>query len=305
MSHQHHWNHHQHDHHHHSDGENRAIGTAFFLNAAFTVIEIIGGFYTNSMAILSDAIHDLGDTLAIGIAWALEKLSLRKGNTEFSYGYRRMSTLAALINVVILTAGSVFIAAETIPRLLHPEEVNSGGMIVFALLGVFFNGLAVWRLGRGGNALNQRTVRLHLLEDVLGWGAVLVGSIVIHFTGFYQLDPILSLLIAAYILFNALRNMRGIMRVFLQATPGQIDVGELKDAIKSVSGVAEIHDFHLWTLDGDYHVLTLHAVTDKKRTTEECIAIKESIRALSASRKVGHVTIELESAEEHCQIICN
>lgn len=300
MSQNHHWNHHHHEHHHSNEDDNRAIGVAFYLNAAFTVIEIIGGLYTNSMAILSDAIHDLGDTLAIGISWILEKLSLRKRNAHFSYGYRRMSTLAALINVIILTAGSLVIAIETIPRLLNPEQVNAPGMMLFATLGVLFNGAAVWRLRKGDASLNRRTVMLHLMEDVLGWAAVLAGSVIIYITDFHLLDPLLSMGIAGYILYNAIRNLGGIMQVFLQAVPDHVDIDALKKAILGVQGVLEIHDFHLWTLDGSYHVLTLHVVAKDRDNMEHCMRIKEEIRRFSAQLKVEHVTIELEAPEEHC-----
>ncbi|NTW25968.1 MAG: cation transporter, partial [Lentimicrobium sp.] len=157
------------------------IAIAFFLNAAFTVIEIIGGMLTNSIAIISDAVHDLGDTFSLGLAWYTEKLAERKPDSRFTYGYKRFPVLAALINSVFLLAASIFVLSQAVPMLFNPGEVNENGMIWLALLGIIFNGAAVLKL-KGGSTLNQRVVRLHLLEDTLGWIAVLVGAVVMKFT---------------------------------------------------------------------------------------------------------------------------
>ncbi len=270
------------------------LRVAFFLNLSFTIIELIGGVLTNSIAILSDAIHDLGDTLAIGAAYYFEKLSDKKRDKQFSYGYRRLSTLAALLNVVILTAGSVVIITQTIPRLMEPEEVHGMGMIGFAILGVIMNGLAVLKLRSNSKSLNQRTVMLHLLEDVLGWLAVLVASIIIYFTHWYILDPILSMCIAAYILFNALKNLKSIMNIFLQAIPSDVDIESIQSAAKKIEGVADVNDLHIWSLDGEFNIASMHVFYTSEFSLEKSELLKSEIRKLFREKGIEHVTLELE-----------
>ncbi len=290
---------HDHDHSHHHAGMHvhpitKNLKVAFFLNLSFTIIEIIGGIMTNSIAILSDAIHDFGDTLAIGAAYYFEKLSDKKRDQKFSYGYRRLSTLAALLNVVILTTGSVVIITQTIPRLINPEEVHGLGMIWFAILGVVMNGLAVLRLKGNSKSLNQRTVMLHLLEDVLGWVAVLVASIIIYYTNWYILDPILSMCIAGYILFNALKNLKSIMHIFLQAIPNDIDVQEIQKEALNIEGVEKVNDLHVWSLDGEFNIASMHVFYTSEFSIENSENLKLEIRKLFSSKGIEHVTLELE-----------
>lgn len=289
----------EHDHSHvHSVTENLKV--AFALNATFTIIEVIGGLLTNSIAVLSDAIHDLGDTIAIGSALFLEKKSEQKRDANFSYGYRRWSTLSALINVVILTTGSVFIIVETIPRLLSPQEVHSSGMIGLAILGVLMNGAAVFRLKGNKHSINNRTVLLHLLEDTLGWAAILIGAIIIHFTGWIIIDPVLSLLIAGIILRNAVKNLRSILNIFLQAVPKQLDMQAMEDEIQRIEHVEDVHDIHVWSLDGEFHVGSLHLVLKEKERLQSSEDIKSQVREVFKNNGIPHVTIELEHTEEDC-----
>lgn len=288
-----------HDHHHHHAGMHvhpitKNLSVAFFLNLTFTIVEIIGGLLTNSIAILSDAIHDLGDTLAIGAAYYFEKLSNKKRDNQFSYGYRRLSTLAALLNVVILTTGSVVIITQTIPRLIEPQEVHGLGMIGFAILGVIMNGIAVLRLKGNSSSLNQRTVMLHLLEDVLGWAAVLVASIIIYFTHWYILDPILSLCIAGYILFNALKNLKSIMHIFLQAIPNDVDVQEIQLEAEKIEGVEKVNDLHIWSLDGEFNIASMHVFYTAEFNVEKSEWLKKEVRKLFKAKGIEHVTLELE-----------
>lgn len=296
--------HHHHHHHDHnfSDSKN-SIKTAFFLNLVFTIIEIIGGLYTNSIAILSDAIHDLGDSVAIGSAWFFEKISYKERDRKFSYGYRRFSPFAALINLVILFAGSIFIISEAIPRLLNPQEIDSSGMIIFAILGVVFNGLAVFKLMGNKNSANMRTVMLHLMEDVLGWVAVLVGAILIHYTGWLILDPILSLGIAAYILINAIMNFKNILPIFLQAVPKDTNQNEIEVELKNINGVKEIHDLHSWSLDGEYNIVTVHLVIPDNTSIDEIIRIKDDARKILTNEGQEHYTIEIEFESEICKFV--
>ena len=297
----HHHHHHNHSHHIHEAEGN--IKVAFFLNLTFTIIEIIGGLFTNSIAILSDAIHDLGDTIAIGSAWFFEKFSYKERDRKFSYGYRRFSPFAGLVNLVILLSGSIFIISETIPRLLHPEHVDSSGMLILAVLGVIFNGAAILRLRGNKSSANMRTVMLHMLEDVLGWVAVLIGALIIYLTRWTIIDPILSLAIAAYILFNAIKNFKSILPIFLQAVPENTDQNEIENELKEIKSVIEVHDLHTWTLDGEYNIVTVHLVIADNTSADEIIRIKEEARNILTKEKQEHYTIEIEFESEMCHFV--
>ncbi|WP_242920212.1 cation diffusion facilitator family transporter [Pontibacter liquoris] len=284
--------HHDHsDHHHHHAGQN--IKVAFFLNLGFTVLELVGGLWINSMAILSDALHDLGDSLSLGLAWYFEKLARRGRDQHYTFGYKRFSLLGAVINSVVLLVGSIVVLYNAIPRIFHPEPVNATGMMGFAVLGIVVNGAAVLRL-KGGSSLNERVVRLHLLEDVLGWVAVLVGGIILYFFDFPVIDPLLSLGITGYVLYNVIRNLRQSMKILLQGTPLQLDMAQVQEQLEKLPGIRSVHDLHAWTLDGSYHILTLHAVVAADLPLQEGEAIKQQVRAAMAEMAISHVTIELE-----------
>ena len=294
---------HNHSHHNHqNDGSN--IGTAFFLNFVFTIIEIIGGFWTGSIAILSDALHDLGDTLSIGLAWYLQKVA-KKGRTEqYTFGYKRFNTLGAIITGLVLVAGSVFILTEAIPALWNPGEPNAKGMIGLAILGVVVNGAAVFRLKKGGDSLNERVITMHLLEDVLGWVAVLIGSIVMYFYDVPWLDPAMSIGITLYILYGVIKNLWSAGKIILQAKPDGMEYGEVQNALNNITGVKDAHHLHLWTLDGQYHLGSAHLVVAASANPQEVEHIKSAARKLTHDDfNLEHFTIEVEYGErsEHCK----
>jgi len=299
-----------HDHHHHTGGHGHHhhasdnIKVAFFLNLGFAIIEIIGGLWINSMAILSDALHDLGDSLSLGLAWYFERLSRKGSDQYFSYGYKRFSLLGAVINSVILLLGSVAVLWVAIPRLLHPEPVHAPGMIGFALLGVAVNGFAALRLHKG-TTLNERVAMLHLLEDVLGWAAVLVGGVLLYFFDLPVIDPLLSVLITGYVLYNVVRNLRQGLKILLQGTPPDIDLGHLQEQLKQLPEVRSVHDLHLWTLDGTSHVLTMHVVVNENLDLLQANELKQRIRAALQVERIDHVTVELEMPGQECsQLHC-
>jgi cobalt-zinc-cadmium efflux system protein len=297
-SHDHSHHHHHHGHHH---GATKNLKVAFFLNIGFAILEIIGGLLTNSMAILSDALHDLGDSLSLGLAWYLEKVSSRDTDRAYSYGYARFSVLGAFINSVILIVGCIFILQNAIPRLLHPEPSDAKGMIVFALIGIAVNGAAVLRL-RKGSTLNERVVAIHLLEDVLGWVAILIGSVVMLFAHVPILDPILSVAIMGWVLFNVFRNLGKTLRIFLQGTPKQLEKAAIETEIAALEGVEGIHDLHVWTLDGQYNVATLHVVVKIPMTLEETEAVKRRVRHALQHLGIEHATIEIEAEGIECEL---
>ncbi|WKD86725.1 Cadmium, cobalt and zinc/H(+)-K(+) antiporter [Polaribacter huanghezhanensis] len=289
-----------HNHENHHATEN--IKTAFFLNIAFTIIEIIGGFYTNSLAIMSDAVHDLGDSLSLGMSWYFQKLSNKEANKKYSYGYGRFSLLGAIINSIVLLIGSIFIIVEAIPRIKNPEEANATGMMWFAILGIIVNGAAVLKLKKG-SSINERVVSLHFIEDVLGWVAVLIASIVMQFWNVPLLDTILSLGIAGYVLFNVYKNIKDAFKIILQGVPDKISSDEIKEQIiLNIDGVEDVHDFHIWTLDGEYHIATIHIILKNKEFSwQESKEIKKHIKQLLHDNfQLEHVTLELESISEDC-----
>ncbi|MGP4076115.1 cation diffusion facilitator family transporter [Halobacillus sp. K22] len=290
-----------HHHHHHVDSSTGKIKTAFFLNLFFTIIEIIGGIMTNSMAILSDALHDLGDSLSLGLAWFLQNFSQKEHSKDFSFGYKRFSLLAALINSVVLIVGSVFILTEAIPRLLNPEQPNTTGMIILAILGIIVNGAAVFRL-RGGDSMNQKVISWHLLEDVLGWAAVLLVSIIMAFTDLPILDPIASIAITIFILYNVVLNFIKTMRLFLEGVPESINLEDIVQKINAVPNINSTHHTHLWSMDGENHAFSTHVVVPEDATKEEICDVKERIKEILHTISLEHVTIEIEYEDEPCSI---
>lgn len=286
--------------HSHTHGANTRIGWAFFLNVTFTVIEFIGGLLTNSTAIMADAVHDLGDSLSIGLAWILSKVSEKGSNNDFTYGYRRLSLLGALINGLVLIAGSVWVLSEAIPKLLQPEMPVVEGMLGLAILGVMVNGFAAYKLSHG-KTLNEKVLNWHLLEDVLGWVAVLIVSIVLLFVDWPILDPALSIVFTLYIVFNVGKNLWSTTRLFLQATPDKALSELLQQCLSTLDDVRSVHHLHLWSLDGEHHVLTAHLVLRRALTLEQQLHLKRTMADRLREFDLAHTTIEFEFGEEACR----
>ena len=268
---------------------------AFILNLAFSIFEFFGGIFTNSVAILSDSIHDMGDALSIGISFSLEKKSKKKPDNNYTYGYIRYSVLGGLITTVILLVGSILVIYNAIGRIINPVAVNYKGMIIFAIIGVVMNFIAAY-LTREGDSINQKSVNLHMLEDVLGWIVVFVGSILIKFTNISYIDSIMSILIACYILFHALTNLKAVLDLFLEKTPKGIDIEHLKKHLLDIDGVLDVHHIHIWSIDGVNSYATLHIVTDSKNPN----IIKMKVREELLEHNIVHTTIEIETSKEKC-----
>lgn len=290
---------HSHAHNDNSDSSSR-IGWAFFLNVGFTIIEFIGGWLTNSTAIMADAVHDLGDSLSIGLAWLLNKVSDKSADESFSYGYQRFSLLAALMNGAVLVGGSIWVLNEAIPRLLNPQMPHAEGMIALAIFGVLVNGFAAYKLS-GGRSLNERILNWHLLEDVFGWIAVLIVAIVLLFVDIPILDPLLSIGFTLFILVNVVKNLVSTVRVFLQATPDKAVRLKIISDLQALTYIDDVHHVHLWSLDGNSNVLTAHLTLNKPVNPLIQTRIKDEIAALLIPYDLSHTTIELESPDEACR----
>ena len=271
------------------------ILAAFILNLSFSIFELIGGIFTNSISIISDAVHDFGDALSIGISLVLEKISKKKPNETYTYGYVRYSVLGALITTIVLTLGSIFVIIGGIDRILNPETINYDGMIIFAIFGVIINFLAAY-FTREGDSLNQKAVNLHMLEDVLGWVVVLIGSVLMKFTDISLIDSIMSIGIALFILINAFKNMKSILDLFLEKTPKNISVEEIKKHLLEIKGIIDVHHVHIWSIDGYNNYSTMHVVTDEKNIKE----LKNKIREEMNEHGICHTTIEIEDKDDNC-----
>lgn len=267
---------------------------AFILNLCFSIFEFVGGLFTGSVAIVSDAVHDIGDAASIGISYFLERKSKKQPDETYTYGYARYSMIGGVITTLILLFGSVMVIYNAITRIINPTPINYNGMILFAVIGTVVNFLAAF-FTRHGDSLNQRAVNLHMLEDVLGWIVVLVGAVVMKFTDFALIDPIMSIGVAVFIFINAFKNLKEVTDLFLEKKPHGIDVKEMKEHISEIDGVIDVHHIHVWSMDGVSHYATMHIVTN-----EDGHIIKEKVREESQKHGIAHVTLELEEEGEHC-----
>ena len=267
---------------------------AFILNLAFSIFEFIGGIFTGSVAIISDAVHDIGDATSIGVSFFLEKKSKKQPDEKYTYGYARYSVLGSVITTFILLFGSASVIYNAVLRIIEPTEINYNGMIIFAVVGVAVNLIAAL-VTRDGDSLNQRAVNLHMLEDVLGWIVVLIGAIVIKFTELYIIDPIMSIGVAVFIFVNAIGGLKEILELFLEKTPRNVDISEIKAHVGEIEGVLGVHHVHVWSMDGQHNYATMHIVA--RGDSHE---IKEKIREELREHGIEHVTLELESENEHC-----
>jgi cobalt-zinc-cadmium efflux system protein len=282
-----------HDHsHHHKNSKNILI--AFTLNITFAVIELIGGYFTNSVAIYSDALHDFGDSLSLLFAYFAEKLSHKEANSKFTFGYRRFSVLSALINGFILLLGSIYVIFEAVKRIMDPQVVKPEGMVALAILGVAVNSFAAYRMSHN-EGINSKMVMYHLLEDVLGWVAVLIVSIVLLFKPWFILDSILSILVSLVILRGVYKNLMKVGAILVQKFPDDLELDSIRDEIMVFDLVKDIHAIRGWSIDGDSYYLRFHVRVPEETLMKEVDIIKIDIKAILLSHNVKYSTIQFES----------
>lgn len=288
---------HDHGHHHHSEGSNLLL--AFFLNFGFSIIEFIGGYFTNSVAVTSDALHDLGDSVALLFAYFSEKLSAKSADKKFTYGYRRFSVLSALVNGVILFFGSLYVIYEALSRLQSPEPVNPQGMLALGFLGVAVNGFAAYKLSKG-EGINQKMVMYHLLEDLMGWGAVILVSAVLVFQPWYFLDSVLSLVISLIILRGVYKNMVKVGSIFLQKFPDDLEMDRIVGEITSLESVKDVHAVRGWALDESRYSVSFHVVVPQGSVICELDELKDKIKQILERENVRFSSIEFEGEGKAC-----
>lgn len=263
---------------------------AFVLNLGFSVFELIGAIFTNSVAILSDSVHDMGDTLSIGISYFLERKSKKRADNNYTYGYIRYSVLGGFITTIILTISSILVMYNAICRIFSPVKINYNGMIILAVFGVIINFLAAY-FTREGDSINQRSVNLHMLEDVLGWVVVLIGAIIMRFTDIKVLDSLMSIGVALFIFINTIKNLKKVLDLFLEKTPDNIDITKLKKSLLKINGVIDIHHIHVWSIDGFNNYATMHIVTKSKNIDK----VKQDIRVELEENNIIHSILETET----------
>ncbi len=270
---------------------NRAVWLAFFLNLSFAIVEFIAGGVFGSSAVLADSVHDLGDAIAIGLSAFLETISNREEDSHYTLGYKRFSLLGALITAVILMTGSVLVILENITKMFHPQPVNDKGILWLGIIAVTINVLASLVV-RKGKTKNESILSLHFLEDTLGWLAVILMAIILRFTDWYILDPLLSLVISFFILSKAIPRFWSTLKIFLDAVPEGVDIKQVKSDLEQLEYVASVNQINLWTMDGLEKNAIIHVCLEHIKHMEVC---KESIRDLLKDCGFQNITIEVDA----------
>ena len=267
------------------------VWLAFFLNLSYAIVEFIAGGIFGSSAVLADSIHDLGDAIAIGISAFLETISNREEDSHYTLGYKRFSLLGALVTAVILMTGSVLVILGNITKLFHPQPVNDEGILWLGIIAVSINVLASLVV-RKGKTKNESILSLHFLEDTLGWVAVILMAIVLRFTDWYILDPLLSLVISIFILSKAIPRFWSTLKIFLDAVPEGVDIKQVKSDLEQLDHVASVNQLNLWTMDGLEKNAIVHVCLKEIEQMELC---KESIRSKLKDCGFQNITIEIDA----------
>lgn len=271
--------------------EKKSIWLAFFLNLSYAIVEFIAGGVFGSSAVLADSVHDMGDAIAIGVSAFLETISNREEDSHYTLGYKRFSLLGAMVTAVILMTGSVLVILENITKLFHPQPVNDEGILWLGIIAVSINVLASLVV-RKGKTKNESILSLHFLEDTLGWVAVILMAIVLRFTDWYILDPLLSLVISFFILSKAIPRFWSTLKIFLDAVPEGVDIKQVKSRLEQLDYVASVNQLNLWTMDGLEKNAIIHVCLDDVKHMEVC---KESIRDLLKDCGFQNISIEVDA----------
>lgn len=268
-----------------------AVWLAFFLNLSYAIVEFIAGGLFGSSAVLADSVHDMGDAIAIGVSAFLETISNREEDSHYTLGYKRFSLLGAMVTAVILMTGSVLVILGNITKLFHPQAVNDEGILWLGIIAISVNVIASLVV-RKGKTKNESILSLHFLEDTLGWVAVILMAIVLRFTDWYILDPLLSLVISIFILSKAIPRFWSTLKIFLDAVPEGVDIKQVKSDLEQLDHVASLNQLNLWTMDGLEKNAIVHVCLKKVEHMEVC---KEAIRAMLKDYGFQNITIEVDA----------
>ncbi len=304
-THHHHGGHHHH--HHHAPTLthlNRAFVIGICLNSAFVLIEIIAGIATNSLALLTDAGHNLADVAALALSLVAFKLTRVKADKHFTYGYSKTTILVALVNAVVLLVGIGGVGYEAIQRLLHPVATEGVPMAVVAGIGIVINTLtALLFLRDKDHDLNVKGAYLHMASDAIVSAGVVVAGIIIYFTRWYWLDSAVSLVIMIVILYSTWSLLTDSLRLSLDAVPRNVDIDNIKETLKKIPGICGIHHVHIWALSTTTNALTAHVVFDEGLSTEDEQKLKHEIKHQLEHQNIQHATLETERSNQPCQNI--
>ena len=270
-----------------------AVWVAFFLNLTYAIVEFIAAGVFGSSAVLADSVHDLGDAIAIGISAFLETISNREEDNQYTLGYKRFSLLGALVTAIILMTGSVLVILENVTKILNPQPVNDEGILWLGMIAITINVLASLVVSKG-KTKNESILSLHFLEDTLGWVAVILMAIVLRFTDWYILDPLLSLVISFFILSKALPRFWSTLKIFLDAVPEGVETGDLEKDLEALNNVKSVNQISIWSMDGLENNAIIHlCLEDWEQMTET----KNQVRQLLEERGVQNITIEVDSSQ--------
>ena len=271
------------------------VWIAFFLNLSYAIVEFIAGGIFGSSAVLADSVHDLGDAIAIGISALLETISNREEDRHYTLGYKRFSLLGALVTAVILITGSILVILENITKLFNPQPVNDEGILWLGVIAVSINVLASLVV-RKGKTKNESILSLHFLEDTLGWLAVILMAIILRFTDWYILDPLLSLVISIFILSKAIPRFWSALKIFLDAVPEGVETSDLEKDLEALPNVKSINQLSIWSMDGLENNAIVHICI---KDWEQMMETKEVVRQCLEERGVQNITIEVDSSQSN------
>ncbi|WP_127539522.1 cation diffusion facilitator family transporter [Paenibacillus illinoisensis] len=295
--------HHNHDHgHQHAHPNNKKVLLfSFIIITLYMIVEAVGGFVTNSLALISDAGHMLSDAVALGIALLAFTFGEKAVNTGKTYGYRRFEILAATLNGITLIAISLYIFYEAIGRFIHPPEVATFGMLIISIVGLLVNILVAWIMMRGSdteNNLNMRGAYLHVISDMLGSIGAIAAALLMMFFGWGWADPLASVIVAVLVLRSGFFVTKSSLHILMEGTPANVDVNDLVQTIKKVDGVHGVHDVHVWSITSNLNALTAHIVVNGTLTIYEAETLVQKIEHMLEHKDIKHVTLQVES-EKH------
>lgn len=302
----------EHQHHHAHDHSNtkKILLVSFVIITTYMVIEAIGGFITNSLALLSDAGHMLSDSLALAIALLAFKFGEKAVSTGKTYGYRRFEILAATLNGLTLIGISLYIFYEAIERFANPPEVATVGMLIISTIGLLINILVAWIMLRGGdteNNLNMRGAFLHVISDMLGSVGAIAAALLMMSFGWGWADPLASVIVAVLVLRSGYMVSKSSLHVLMEGTPSNVKVEDIVQAILKIAGIKGVHDLHIWSITSNMHALTAHIVVEGSKTVYEAEALLHEIEHMLEHKGIHHVTIQVESDKHNHEdnLLCN
>ncbi len=283
-----------HSHEHNSENNLQNILITFWLNLIFATVELLGAIFSNSISLYSNAIHDYGDSIILLSTLFIERHSYKGRSMNYTYGYRRYSLVGAIINNLILLSASLFITYEAIGRFLNPQEISTRVIFGIAILGIVVNTFGYMRLKQNESEINK-SLQNNLFADILSWVGLLVSSVIMALTGWYVIDGLISLFIAITMFYAATKQFRTIFNIIMQKVPDTIDLLKIEQKICEYPQVINCHDVHIWTLDGEDYIMTMHIVVENEMKMDEVMEMKEEIKLALERLKINHTTIEVDS----------